>query len=80
MPYRQASAANPDLVGAARVKFPTAGKVEFKADLAMYAVVGFETVPPAPIGVNEDRADAGQHINTGNNEIAPLVCPFHARP
>ena len=57
-----------------------AGKVEFKADLAMYAVVGFETVPPAPIGANEDRADAGQHINTGNNEIAPLVCPFHARP
>ena len=72
MPYRQASAANPDLVGAARVKFPTAGK-EFKADLAMYAVVGFETVPPAPIGANEDRGDAGLHINTGDarRELCP---------
>ena len=78
MPYREASAASSDLVGAARVsgcgKFPylilDAGNVWSKADLAMYAVVGFETVPRAPIGANEDRGDAGLHINTGNKNRA----------
>jgi hypothetical protein len=36
------------IAGVARVKFPTAGILEFKADLASFAVVGFATVPPAP--------------------------------
>jgi hypothetical protein len=65
--YREASAASPDLVGAARVRsgvplrnptsaFPTAAKSRY---LAMNARVGFETVPAegcetfAPS--NEDR-------------------------
>jgi hypothetical protein len=29
------------------VKFPTAGMSKFKADLAMNALVGFETIPAA---------------------------------
>ena len=42
--------------------------------LAMNARVGFETVPAAPRRVaNEDRADAGQHNNTGDarRELCP---------
>jgi hypothetical protein len=31
------------------VKFPTAGNLEFNADLAMYAVVGFATAPPGAL-------------------------------
>ena len=79
MTFREASAASPDLVGAARVilqicrLFPTVAKSRSTPILAMNAVVGFETVPPAPIGANEDRADAGQHINTGDarRELCP---------
>jgi len=59
-------------------RFPTAGNVGSKADLAMYAVVGFETVPPAPIGANEDRADAGQHTNTG--DARRELCPERGFP
>jgi hypothetical protein len=56
------------IAGAAEVQFLTAGKSKFKADLAMNAQVGFETAPAAPefLSANEDRADAGQHINTGD--------------
>ena len=68
MPFREASAASPDPVGAARVKFPTAGNVEFKADLAMHARVGLSTVPAAPQGANEGLGDAGLHTNTGNKK------------
>jgi hypothetical protein len=41
--------------------------------LAMNARVGFETVPAAPSGANEDRADAGQPNNTGDarRELCP---------
>jgi hypothetical protein len=39
MLFREASAASPDLVGAAEVKFLTAGNVEFKADHRVQAVV-----------------------------------------
>ncbi len=40
---------------------------------AMDAQVGFETVPAAQESANEDRADAGQHINTGHarRELCP---------
>ena len=47
--YRERRLRAPGLAGVARVKFPTAGNFEFKADLAMNAVVGFATVPPAPL-------------------------------
>jgi hypothetical protein len=50
------------IAGAAEVQVLTAGKSKFKADLAMNAVVGFETVPLAPNffeARNEDRRDAG---------------------
>ena len=37
------------IAGAAEVQFLTAGNIKFKADLAMNARVGFETVPAAPL-------------------------------
>jgi hypothetical protein len=71
--YRERRLRAPAIAGAAEVQSLTTGNVEFKADLAMNARVGFETVPAAPQGANEDRADAGQHNNTGDarRELCP---------
>jgi hypothetical protein len=44
----------------------------------MNAVVGFATVPPGPKGPNEEQADAGQHINTG--DARREVCPVRGFP
>ncbi|MGO8840665.1 MAG: hypothetical protein ACLQF1_05855 [Methyloceanibacter sp.] len=48
--YRERRLRAPVYAGVAEVKFPTAGMSKFKADLAMNAVVGFETAPPARKG------------------------------
>jgi|GEM_PF-1696145 hypothetical protein len=45
--YRERRPRAPAIAGVARVQFPTAGILEIKADLAMNALVGFETVPAA---------------------------------
>jgi hypothetical protein len=47
--YRERRLRAPAVAGVAEVQFLTAGNVEFKADLAMNAQVGFETVPAAPL-------------------------------
>jgi hypothetical protein len=85
--FPRSSAASSGYAGAARVKFPTAGYVEFNADLrGLAAVVGFATVPPAPVlridpkidGANEEQADAGRRSR--KQTIAALVRQFHPRP
>jgi hypothetical protein len=57
--YGEASAASSDLVGAARVQFPTAARSRSRPILAMDARVGFETVPAGDgqicRSLNEDR-------------------------
>lgn len=79
MTFREASAASPLMPGAAGVWFPLGIALfpatrhdEFNADLATDAQVGFETAPASGLHMcvpeNEDRADAGQHINTGNKQ------------
>jgi hypothetical protein len=63
------------------LEFLTAGNTEFKADRRAKAVVWLELVPTARHkGADEALGDAGLQTNTGNNKIAPLVSPFHARP
>jgi hypothetical protein len=54
-------------------------KLSSKADLAMNAVVGFATVPPAPQGEMRSKL-MPVSTSTPEQKIAPLVCPFHARP
>jgi hypothetical protein len=77
--YREASAASPDLVGAARVQFPTAAKSHSKPILAMNARVGFETVPAYFLQLcgrlNEDRElQVSQNRNQKNARVQ--VSPF----
>lgn len=43
--YRETSAESPRMSGAAGVKVPATRRDEFNADLAMNALVGFETAP-----------------------------------
>jgi hypothetical protein len=65
----KSSAASFGYAWAAGVKVPTPGISSSTPTFAMDAVVGFATVPPAPShGANEEQADAGQHINTGNKQ------------
>jgi hypothetical protein len=66
--YRERRPRASAIAGAAEVQFLTAGNFELNADLAMNAVVGFATVPTGARAPNEEQADAGQHINTGNKQ------------
>ena len=78
--YRERRPRASAIAGAAEVQFLTAGNFEFNADLAMNAVVGFATVPPGARAPNEEQADAGQRINTGNKTIRATLCQLRPGP
>ena len=78
--YRERRLRAPAIAGAAEVQFLTAGNVEFKADLRDECGGRVCDCPTgAPFGANEEQADAGQHINTGNKKCAGSGVPIPSR-